>query len=91
MQLGAGHVPEWGSSLPLPQRYLGTQPTDMMGRGEGRSGGERERGARVACKQGEGDEHPLPTPHIPPQSIDPSPLTRPHMREVEMISEAEKS
>lgn len=40
---------------------------------------------------GEEDEHPLPAPPYSPESIDPSPLTRPHMCKVEMTSEAEKS
>lgn len=51
-------------------------------------GEDEGQGRMQAGKLGEEDEHPLPTT---PQSINPGPLTRPHMREVEMISEAEKS
>lgn len=44
--------------------------------------------------QGDGGTNPpapLPPPYHPPQSIDPSTLTRRRMCKVEMISEAEKS
>lgn len=51
-------------------------------------------GARVALQAGRGGLTPLhlpSSPHIPPQSINPSTLTRRRMCKVEMISEAEKS